>query len=743
MALRFGDTASLQSGLPMGGFGCGTLQVFPDGTRGLFTGLNNWEQPLQQLHRFRHGSAADFRQANPFGLFVEWEGRKTAKLLQRAQVAECPLIHAISMTADFPVAELAFQDPDIPIDVHGTFFSPFIPRDYKRSSLPVVIALFRLRNPLPVPVTVGVLGCCLNVVGSWNVGRVNRIAARHGLVSVECLRRHSHPWDEQAGEVALTVEIPDDAQVTYLANWRYAKEPFRGHAEDRRLEAWPSFAHDGRLPNHAAGQEAMGELDEPMGAVAVRMRLEPGHTRDAVFYYSWVAPNHRYGHRYSRWFAHARDVARYASVARTTLLRRTTQWHQTIRDAGLPEWLADGLINSLAVYPATSWWTRDGRFVLYENPIKWPLMDSLDVRYYGTLPLACWFPKFEQSTLLQFARAQRADGRIPHDLGKAQLECPSDGTTAGAPWKDLATKFALMAYRDVLWGGDRRFLARIYPSVKRAMLWEFTTDRNADGLPDNEGADTTFDLWPFYGAGAYTGSIFLAALLASQRMAQLVKDAAFARLCRRWFREGVRSFDEKLWTGTYYAAARQDDGSVYEACTAGQLNGQWYAHLLGLGYLAPAAQVRKAVETMLALNGQRSRYGAVNAVFPDGRVDNSSYHAKNIWAGETYALSALAIEEGFVEEALALSERMWLTFASHAKNIWAQPDVVEAEDGRLGDGEFYMRNVAIWAIPFALARRDGRVRTMMQRLAPHLPEISLREISQSQSRQIAVVMGTQ
>ena len=35
-----------------------------------------------------------------------------------------------------------------------------------------------------------------------------------------------------------------------------------------------------------------------------------------------------------------------------------------------------------------------------------------------------------------FRRFQRADGRIPHDLGKSQLNCPSDGTTAGKPWKD-------------------------------------------------------------------------------------------------------------------------------------------------------------------------------------------------------------------------------------------------------------------------------------------------------------------
>ena len=70
MPIRLRDTDVVLSGLPLGGFGCGALQVFPDGTRGQFTGLNNWEQPLTRLHWFRPGTADDMRQANPFGVFV-------------------------------------------------------------------------------------------------------------------------------------------------------------------------------------------------------------------------------------------------------------------------------------------------------------------------------------------------------------------------------------------------------------------------------------------------------------------------------------------------------------------------------------------------------------------------------------------------------------------------------------------------------------------------------------------------
>jgi len=141
-----------------------------------------------------------------------------------------------------------------------------------------------------------------------------------------------------------------EREVTYLASWMYTKEPFRSNREDRRLDAWPFFAQDGRLPNHAQGREAWGELDEPIGALAVRLNLQPLESQEVTFTYSWFMPNHLHGHRYEKWFQSAWDVAQYVNVRRTRLFEQTRAWQETVRTAELPEWLTDGLINSLAVY---------------------------------------------------------------------------------------------------------------------------------------------------------------------------------------------------------------------------------------------------------------------------------------------------------------------------------------------------------------------------------------------------------
>jgi len=261
-----------------------------------------------------------------------------------------------------------------------------------------------------------------------------------------------------------------------------------------------------------------------------------------------------------------------------------------------------------------------------------------------------------------------------------------------------------MVYRDYLWWGGKRLLNTVYTAAKRAMLWEMGTDANDDGLPDNEGADQTFDNWSFHGTNSYTSSIYLASLLACERMAQASGDAEFADECSSAFAQGQRSFERQLWNGRFYRAVATEP-----ECTVGQLNGQWYAHLLGLGYILPPAHVASAVRTMLDTCRSASEYGAVNSVCPDGRTDRTNSHSGNVWPGETYALAALAIYEGLVDEGLGLARKTWSNIADRIRNPWDQPDVIDSLTGQYGFGDHYMRNMGIWALVFALAKHDYRI----------------------------------
>ena len=718
MAIKYTSSEKVTSGVPLGGIGCGTLQIFPDGTRGVYTGMNNWETPLGQLHWFRAGTGGDYRVSNPFAIFVNKNEKKEAKFLQTATLDNCPTVNKIDFEGEFPFAELNFVDKDLPVNVKLKAFVPFIKEDYKNSSLPCAIYTFSIKNPTKSKLEVSLLGAAINPVGKWNVGRFNEVFKKKELVGINFYKENCHPRDETNGYITFATDSKE--QISYLGEWNYVRENFRGNQDDRNFEAWKYFALDGTLPNTNTKMRTIGEGDEWMGALAVKFNLDAEEEKEINFYYTWYMPNHYLGHMYENWFSNSSGVAQYVRKNKAKLLRNTEKCQNMVKDAPLKSWLKDGLINYFSVINSASWWTKDDIFVMYENPVKWPLMDSLDVRYYGTVPLLLYFPELEKNTMRLFKGLQRKDGRIPHDLGKSQIDCPSDGTTAGKPWKDLSTKYALMIYRNYLWTKDSKFLKEMYPSVKKAMNWEFGTDKDGNGLPDNEGKDQTYDLWDFYGTSSYTSSIFLASLLACMKMAREMKDKAFYNKCKDYFERGKLSFEKELWNDSYYIAGKSED-KVYDACIASQLNGQWYAHLLGLGYILDEKRVKKAIKTIMRLNGSVSKFGVVNSVYPDGSIDRSSYHAENVWSGECYAFASLAIFEGFIEEGLEFARKTWINFVEGAKNVWYQPDVVFAKDGAMGDGELYVRNLSLWTIPFALAKYDKEVRKFLLKIEPKLP----------------------
>jgi uncharacterized protein (DUF608 family) len=717
--MKYSSRDNLHSGLHLGGLGCGTLQVFPDGTRGVFTGQNNWEKPLGQLHWFRPGTGDDYRMVNPFAIFIKKGNTSTTRFLQTKGLDRKPTVKAIDFEASFPIATLNFKDKSLPVKLTLKAYSPFILNNAKDSALPAAIYAFEVKNTNKVPIEISLLASGFNCNADWNVGRYNKFEIKGNLAGINFLRKNPRPDDDSAGMITLSTNR-SQGQVTYFESWQCAKENFRGNLEDISFDAWDKFSTDGTLPNTNTKREALGEGDELMGALAVKVNLKPNQTKKVYFYYSWYMPKHYQGHMYANWFKNSFDVARYVDKKKDILYKETIKWHKIINDASMPSWLKDGLVNNLYVYTSASWWTKKGKFAVYENTEKWPLMDSLDVRYYGTLPLAIFFPELEKTTMRMFKGAQRKDGRIPHDLGKRQLNCPSDGTTAGKPWKDLSTKYALMVYRDYLWFKDKKFLKEMYPSVKKAMYWQFKTDKNGDYLPDNEAKDSTFDMWEFRGVNSYTSSIFLASLLACIKMADVFKDKKFKAICQKYFKEGQKTFEEKLFTGKYYILDYENDGTKHPQCIAGQLNGQWYAHLLNLGYILPKKSVKKAVRMMLELNCKASKYGAVNSVFPDGKIDRASYHAENVWAGESYQLYSLAIYEGFVKEGLKLTENMWKHFCYGVNNPFSQPDVMLAKTGKLGDGELYLRNVAIWGVALALAKKKPTLKKALKKLNKHL-----------------------
>lgn len=692
----------IHSGVPLGGIGAGKLELTPDGLLNNFTFQNNWSDPLS--------GGVDYPGILGFHFGVR-SGKKAA-LLQTIPLSDCPRVKRIRYEGIFPRVKLFYEHPDLGLQVEMEVYSPWLPGDVKNSSLPGCIFKLTLTNRQNTAVDAGFIFMGRNICGEWCVGRQNRIRSGKKILELEFSNTDPSKQDTRRGALCFSF-LKKNWDFSFMESWNAVTRNFSFDPKTISLPAWESFASLRSLPDTKPGLKVSGENRELCGAIAARAELKKGESRSIHFSAGWYFPGHPLGHRYQKWFKDASEVSSYALKAKDRLRKKVSKLEKAVFSFPFPRWFNTALLTSLAPFFSSSWYTRDGRFSFYEAPKACPLMGTLDVGFYGSIPLSYFFPELEISLLNQFARAQRPDGYIPHDLGRNRLDLPSDGTTFYF-WKDLNPKFILMAYRDFLWSGDSAFLKKIYTHVKKALFWSLAADLDGNGLPDHEGADQTFDLWNFYGAHPYTASLFLAALLAAQKMAGHFNDRAFGRVCRSAFALGAESFEREVWNGKYFG---------HEAsCTLSQLNGQWYADLLGLGSITDPAKIQKALTFILARNSKSSVFGMVNSVSADGRLDASNDHSKNIWSGMNYAFISLCLMRGFALAPLLKEvHKIWDNVTGLQKSPWNQPDTIDSKTGRYVFGDSYYRNMAIWSIPIAFSMKDRKTAGILRTIRPVQP----------------------
>ena len=94
----------------LGGIGTGNFEIGADGQ------LTTW----QLFNTLRDGQV-------PFYFLAQAGG--TTKLLQTAGGPDWPRVKQIEMTGEYPVAVLRFRDPDLPVNLELSAFSPFAPLD--------------------------------------------------------------------------------------------------------------------------------------------------------------------------------------------------------------------------------------------------------------------------------------------------------------------------------------------------------------------------------------------------------------------------------------------------------------------------------------------------------------------------------------------------------------------------------------------------------------------------------------
>lgn len=730
-------------GIPLGGLGAGAIgRTY----RGDFA---RWHLDIG-VHRF------ESLPVNQFSVFVAQSGQAQAHVLAPLRPEtlsewnwDMP-VGAGTYYALFPKAWFVYQWEALPVRLTQKQFSPVIPGNYRESSYPVGVFEWLVENPTGTPLTLGLMFTWQNLVGhAWRAGlgegNYNYAVRRDGLTGVALTRKGEAAVEEWDGSFAIVAWEQPGMTVSYRTRFPLA---------DGR-PVWEDFAADGRLDD--ADDPAPANPGEVIaGALAVTLQLAPGESRVIPWALAWDFPLAEFGSG-TRWYKRYTEffgaTGRNAWAIAAEALARYPQWEAAIdawqnpilADASRPDWYKTALFNELyyLVDGGTLWTNRRvgespdlraspsslqdvGRFAFLEC-YDYPFYNTFDVNFYASYALLELWPDLEKSIIRDFAAAvpvsdpalvqiqatgayapRKLPGAVPHDLGG-----PSEDPFLRVNhyrfqdiniWKDLNSKFVLQLWRDYVITRDEALVRQAWSAVVAALDYLKNFDRDGDGLPEHDGLpDQTYDTWPMTGASAYGGSLWLAALAAGMRMAQLVGEPEAAARYAAWLEAGKASFEAKLWNGQYYRYDA-DGGPHSESIMADQLAGQWYADACGLPPIAPPDHVLAALRTIFAYNVRRfanGEMGAVNGMRPDGVLDTSSEQSQEVWPGTTYALAAFMLHRGLTEEAWATA---WGVYhVTYHQGYWFRTPEAYDLHGNFR-ASLYMRPLSIWAIEHALRR---------------------------------------
>ncbi len=738
-------------GAPVGGFGAGT---FSRTYRGDFA---RWHVKAG-VHKYQTVYA------NQFAMYQKSEGATegVAQVLAATHPSGFQLsnwkwdypVGAGDYYSLYPKSWYDYRWDKFPAHVVLEQFSPILPDNYRETSYPLAVYRWHAENPTDKAVTVSVVLSWENMLGLFrtfsrdlsgglSAGNHNVFkseTASGGTMKGIVFDRNRPPgipeeWDGQW--VIATLESPGvevSSQTTFLPD------------ESDGSEVWKPFAADGRLANNNQSWISSGET--LAGAIAVRFTLKPRERRVVPMVIAWDMPVMQFGSG-RRWYRHYTDFygttgTNAWQIARDGL-RNAEKWSDAIdawqapyvNDESKPRWYRGMLFNEMYTVADTgSFWGRPvgsdpktPQTFTFMECFDYPYYGTLDVRFYGSMPLAKFWPEIDKQELRQFAdtvredltdksiwvwktmktrslqlRVRKAKGAVPHDLGVPQedpfIQPNQFGWQNTNDWKDLNSKFVLMVYRDYVFTGkkDVAFLRYTWPAVQEALEHLRQYDHDGDGVPENDGyPDQTYDDWVVRGESAYCGGLWLAALRAAEEIARALGDSASATNYRNLFAKSQASYIKKLWNGEYF---RYDIASEYrDNIQADQLAGQWYANMTGLGDLVPRDMRQKALKKIYDFNVMKfanGEMGAVNGMSADGSIIKSNEQVQEVWTGTTFGLAALMLSEGMKDEAYRTAWGVYhVTYET--KGYWFRtPEAWEISGNYRAS--MYMRPAAIWAM---------------------------------------------
>lgn len=209
---KFISTKQQTCGIALGGIGTGSVELFPDGEFHQFQIYNTprWATCCREA-KVDDGEAHTGDLSFWVRTEVEGEAPIVRKLGQRTDPDEFTYrmyawnkpVEEIAFDGRFPVCDLDYRDPALPIKLSLRAVSPFVPHDADASAAPGFYLTFRVQNPSDKAVKVSLLGRSLGAFLNPQ-GRSNSVTGQDGERAYIWFNSIGNEFD--SGSLCLSVE---------------------------------------------------------------------------------------------------------------------------------------------------------------------------------------------------------------------------------------------------------------------------------------------------------------------------------------------------------------------------------------------------------------------------------------------------------------------------------------------------------------------------------------------------------
>ncbi|NOR73939.1 MAG: hypothetical protein GQ525_02145 [Draconibacterium sp.] len=741
--------------MPLGGIGTGTVSI---GGRG---DLRDWELGNRGALGWTPGVKLvepTIANAPFFALYFKEKGKEKGQLrLLEGPISESkyygdwgcdvynagfPRFEETTFKAAYPLAQLSFKHQDVPLDVSLKAFNPMIPGDEEKSSIPVAVLTYVVKNTSDKSMEFSVCGMIPNFVGvdGWG-GKPNKNENEYrnedALKGLYMFSNGVDSSDVNWGTMALTTS--STGNVTYRTSWAKLgwNWTFREFIDD--------FTDDGELVN--LGFDASGKdfttgdmqgkemknkekfsLQTPPATLSVKETIAPGEEKEVTFYITWNFPNRRawdhgngageiVGNYYSTQYKDAWDVAQKVNNNIATLEKKTVDFVTAFCESDIPLSIKEAaLFNSCNLRSQTVFQTADGYPFGFEGTGSvtgtklgaakssgWGYGTCFHVwNYESTIPFLFGdlSMKFRE---VEFLHATHDNGGMSHRVGLPLKDKAKEhkGWAADGQMGTL-----VKVYRDWQLSGNDDKLKEMWPYIKKAMsfAWTGIWDTNKDGVMEGS-QHNTMDI-NYVGPNPQMSAWYLAALKASIEMADYMNDKAFKKECEALFQKGSTWVDANLFNGEYYEHIIPEGhdrvAQLGKGCLVDQLVGQYLAHTAGLGYVLDEAHIKTTLESIMKYNwvddfnnhtntfrsfGVGNEAGLIMASYPLGELLDFPFpYYTEIMTGFEYSTAIHMIYEGQVENGVKVFEAIRDRFDGKKRNPFNEGEY----------GHRYARAMAAW-----------------------------------------------